>query len=88
MKSIQRGLQADYQLYPNLSADMYSGMFSTATPFNGGVNNLTYSMMDGWNNRIIARQQDIFNYSIIIDNAAKGNYRCVDFTGTLAVKRF
>ncbi|MCD9618802.1 SusD/RagB family nutrient-binding outer membrane lipoprotein [Chryseobacterium gleum] len=87
LKSIQRGLQADYQLYPNLSADMYSGMFSTATPFNGGVNNLTYSMMDGWNNRIIARQQDIFNYSIIIDNAAKGNYPGVDFTGTLAVKK-
>ena len=87
MKSIQRGLQADYQLYPNLSADMYSGMFSTATQFNGGVNNLTYSMMDGWNNRIIARQQDIFNYSIIIDNAAKGNYAGVDFTGTFAVKK-
>ncbi|RQO39224.1 SusD/RagB family nutrient-binding outer membrane lipoprotein [Chryseobacterium sp. KBW03] len=87
MKSIQRGLQADYQLYPNLSADMYSGMFSTATPFNGGVNNMTYSMMDGWNNRIIARQQDIFNYSIIIDNAAKVNYAGVDFTGTFAVKK-
>ncbi len=87
MKSIQRGLQSDYQLYPNLSADMYSGMFSTATPFNGGVNNLTYSMMDGWNNRIIARQQDIFNYSIIIDNAATNIYKGVDFTGTLAVKK-
>ncbi|TZF96085.1 SusD/RagB family nutrient-binding outer membrane lipoprotein [Chryseobacterium panacisoli] len=87
MKSIQRGLQSDYQLYPNLSADMYSGMFSTATPFNGGVNNLTYSMMDGWNNRIIARQQDIFNYSIIIDNAAKNNYQGIDFTGTFAVKK-
>lgn len=87
MKSIQRGLQSDYQLYPNLSADMYSGMFSTATPFNGGVNNLTYSMMDGWNNRIIARQQDIFNYSIIIDNAATNIYKGVDFTGILAVKK-
>ena len=87
LKSMQRGLQADYQLYPNLSADMYSGMFSTATQFNGGVNNLTYSMMDGWNNRIIARQQDIFNYSLIIDNAAKGNYLGVDFTGTFAVKK-
>lgn len=87
MKSMQRGLQADYQLYPNLSADMYSGMFSTASPFNGGVNNLTYSMMDNWNNRIIARQQDIFNYSIIIDNAAKVIYEGVDFTGTFAVKK-
>ena len=34
LKSLQRGLQSDYQLYPNLSADMFSGMFSTATPFN------------------------------------------------------
>lgn len=87
MKSIQRGLQADYQRYPNLSADMYSGMFSTATPFNGGVNNLTYSMVDDWNSKIIAKQQDIFNYSIIIDNAAKGIYKGVDFTGTFAVKK-
>ncbi|EFK37749.1 Susd and RagB outer membrane lipoprotein [Chryseobacterium gleum] len=87
LKSIQRGLQSDYQLYPNLSADMFSGMFSTATPFNGGKNNLTYFMMDGWNNRIIARQQDIFNYSIIIDNAAKNFYPDVDFTATFAVKK-
>ncbi|MCJ7934225.1 MAG: SusD/RagB family nutrient-binding outer membrane lipoprotein [Chryseobacterium sp.] len=87
LKSIQRGLQADYQLYPNLSADMYSGMFSTASQFNGGKNNLTYYMMDGWNNRIIARQQDIFNYSITIDNAAKNNYPGIDFTATFAVKK-
>lgn len=86
LKSLQRGLQSDYQLYPNLSADMYSGMFSTATPFNGGKNNMTYYMMDGWNNRIIARQQDIFNYSITIDNAAKKIYEGIDFTGTFAVK--
>lgn len=87
MKSMQRGLQSDYQLFPNLSADMYSGMFSTATQFNGGKNNMTYYMMDGWNNRIIARQQDIFNYSIIIDNAAKNNYPGIDFTATFAVKK-
>lgn len=87
LKSLQRGLQSDYQLYPNLSADMFSGMFSTATPFNGGKNNMTYFMMDGWNNRIIARQQDIFNYSIIIDNAAKNFYPGIDFTGTFAVKK-
>lgn len=87
MKSMQRGLQADYQLYPNLSADMFSGMFSTATPFNGGKNNMTYFMMDGWNNRIIARQQDIFNYSIIIDDAAKNIYPDIDFTATFAVKK-
>lgn len=87
MKSMQRGLQSDYQLYPNLSADMFSGMFSTATPFNGGKNNMSYFMMDGWNNRIIARQQDIFNYSIIIDDAAKTIYPDTDFTATFAVKK-
>ncbi|KAB1232028.1 SusD/RagB family nutrient-binding outer membrane lipoprotein [Chryseobacterium viscerum] len=87
LKSLQRGLQSDYQLYPNLSADMFSGMFSTASQFNGGKNNTTYFMMDGWNNRIIARQQDIFNYSIIIDNAAKNFYPGIDFTGTFAVKK-
>ncbi|WP_431611558.1 SusD/RagB family nutrient-binding outer membrane lipoprotein [Chryseobacterium sp. 'Rf worker isolate 10'] len=87
LKSLQRGLQSDYQLYPNLSADMFSGMFSTASQFNGGKNNMTYFMMDGWNNRIIARQQDIFNYSIIIDNAAKNFYPGIDFTGTFAVKK-
>ncbi|MBT2621702.1 MULTISPECIES: SusD/RagB family nutrient-binding outer membrane lipoprotein [Chryseobacterium] len=85
--SMQRGLQADYQLYPNLSADMFSGMFSTASQFNGGKNNMTYYMMDGWNNRIIARQQDIFNYSINIDNAAKKIYPGIDFKGTFAVKK-
>ncbi|ASK31447.1 SusD/RagB family nutrient-binding outer membrane lipoprotein [Chryseobacterium sp. T16E-39] len=85
--SMQRGLQSDYQLYPNLSADMFSGMFSTASQFNGGKNNMTYYMMDGWNNRIIARQQDIFNYSINMDNAAKNIYKGIDFKGTLAVKK-
>lgn len=87
MKAMQRDFQADYQLATNLNADMYSGMFSTASQFNGGTNNLTYLMMDGWNNRIIARQQDTFNNSIIIDNAAKNNYPGIDFTATFAVKK-
>ncbi|MBP2618573.1 SusD/RagB family nutrient-binding outer membrane lipoprotein [Chryseobacterium jejuense] len=87
MKAMQRGFQADYQLGTNLNADMYSGMFSTASQFNGGTNNLTYLMMDNWNNRIISKQQDTFNNSIIIDNAAKNNYPGIDFTATFAVKK-
>lgn len=87
MKSMQRNFQADYQLATNLNADMYSGMFSTASQFNGGKNNLTYFIMDGWNNRIIARQQDTFNASIIIENTAKNNYPGIDFTATFAVKK-
>lgn len=38
-----------YQLQQNLNADMYSGYMSSASAFAGGVNNLTYFMMDGWN---------------------------------------
>ncbi|AZB34911.1 SusD/RagB family nutrient-binding outer membrane lipoprotein [Chryseobacterium bernardetii] len=87
MKAMQRGFQADYQLATNLNADMFSGMFSTASQFNGGTNNLTYLMMDNWNNRIISKQQDTFNNSIIIDNAAKNNYPGIDFTATFAVKK-
>ncbi|MFP3832401.1 SusD/RagB family nutrient-binding outer membrane lipoprotein [Chryseobacterium sp. SIMBA_028] len=87
MKSMQRELQADYQRYPNLSADMYSGMFSTATAFNGGVNNLTYSMVEDWNNKIVNKQQDIFNLSLIIDDAAKKIYPGIDFTAMFAVKK-
>ncbi len=57
MKAMQRGFQADYQLATNLNADMFSGMFSTASQFNGGTNNLTYLMMDNWNNRIISNSR-------------------------------
>lgn len=87
MKSMQSTFKADTQLYPNLSADMFSGMFSTATQFNGGKNNMTYLMMDGWNNRIISHQLEIFNYSINIDTAIKKNYSNLDFTGLYAVKK-
>ncbi|MBW8685254.1 RagB/SusD family nutrient uptake outer membrane protein [Chitinophaga rhizophila] len=38
-----------YQLQQNLNADCYSGYFMSPTPFNGGQNNLSYSLMNGWN---------------------------------------
>lgn len=87
MQSMQTNLKNDTQLFPNLSADMYSGFFSTATQFNGGKNNLTYLMMDGWNNRITSQQRDLFNISINIDLAAKENYPSINFAGTFAVKK-
>lgn len=87
LKSMQTSLKNDTQLFPNLSADMYSGMFSTATQFNGGKNNLTYFMMDGWNNRIVQHQQALFNNSIIIDKAAESQYSNINFDGTFAVKK-
>ncbi|SKB65695.1 Susd and RagB outer membrane lipoprotein [Soonwooa buanensis] len=87
MKTMQNTFKSDTQLYPNLSADMYSGMFSTATQFNGGKNNMTYFMMDGWNNRIVQHQVEIFNTSINIDTAIRKNYSDLDFTGFKAVKK-
>jgi hypothetical protein len=37
------------QVQQNLNADLYSGYMATGTAFNGGSNNNTYHMMDGWN---------------------------------------
>jgi hypothetical protein len=38
-----------YQLQQNLNADCYSGYFMSPNPFNGGQNNLSYYLMNGWN---------------------------------------
>lgn len=38
-----------YQLQQNLNADCYSGYFMSPNPFNGGQNNLSYSLVTGWN---------------------------------------
>lgn len=39
----------EYQLIQNLNADLYSGYMAVPTAFNGGNNNDTYFMMNGWN---------------------------------------
>ena len=39
----------EFQLTQNLHADMFSGYMSSINPFNGNVNNMTYSMNAGWN---------------------------------------
>ncbi|MBC9929483.1 SusD/RagB family nutrient-binding outer membrane lipoprotein [Chitinophaga qingshengii] len=38
-----------FQVQQNLNADCFSGYMASATPFNGGRNNLSYFMMTGWN---------------------------------------
>lgn len=75
-KEMQRNLAHPtswiYQLQTNLNADMYSGLFSTATPYNGGRNNTTYFMMDGWNERIMQEQiEDIFGQTKNFKSKAK-----------------
>ncbi|HVI46103.1 MAG TPA: SusD/RagB family nutrient-binding outer membrane lipoprotein [Chitinophaga sp.] len=38
-----------YQLQQNLNGDIYSGYMSSPTPFRGNSNNITYDLVDGWN---------------------------------------
>lgn len=37
------------QLQQNLLGDVYSGYMMPPTPFRGNINNMTYSLVDGWN---------------------------------------
>ncbi|MDR7212461.1 RagB/SusD family nutrient uptake outer membrane protein [Flavobacterium piscis] len=38
-----------YQLQQGLNCDIWSGYMATPTGFAGGINNTTYSLVDGWN---------------------------------------
>ena len=40
----------EYQRGKGLSSDMWSGYMMTQAPFNGNINNITYAMVDVWNN--------------------------------------
>jgi hypothetical protein len=46
------------QLQQNLNADLYSGYMATGSAFNGGSNNNTYHMMDGWNGFVASTPYD------------------------------
>ncbi|PCI35816.1 MAG: SusD/RagB family nutrient-binding outer membrane lipoprotein [Flavobacteriaceae bacterium] len=39
----------NYQLQQGLNGDVYSGYMTPPTPFAGNVNNMTYSLVNGWN---------------------------------------
>ena len=39
----------NYQLQQGLIGDVYSGYMASPNPFRGNVNNMTYSLVDGWN---------------------------------------
>lgn len=39
----------EYQIIQNLNADIFSGYISSATPFAGNINNLTFALNAGWN---------------------------------------
>ncbi|MBC9932543.1 RagB/SusD family nutrient uptake outer membrane protein [Chitinophaga qingshengii] len=40
---------ADFQLQQNLMGDVYSGYMMPPNNFRGNINNMTYSLVDGWN---------------------------------------
>jgi hypothetical protein len=46
------GEENAYQLDQNLNADCYAGYMMSPDPFRGNLNNLTYSLVDGWNIQI------------------------------------
>ncbi len=39
----------NYQLQQGLIGDVYSGYMTPPTPFAGNINNMTYALVDGWN---------------------------------------
>jgi hypothetical protein len=46
------GEEGGYQLDQNLNADCYSGYMMSPNPFRGNINNLNYSLVDGWNQSV------------------------------------
>jgi hypothetical protein len=56
---IQQEIFHNYQIAQNLSADAFSGYMMAPTPFSGGINNMNYSLNDGWNS---AGFNDQYNY--------------------------
>ncbi|WKL49863.1 RagB/SusD family nutrient uptake outer membrane protein [Flavobacterium pectinovorum] len=64
-----------YQLQQGLNCDIWSGYMATPTGFAGGINNTTYSLVDGWNGFIwdYAYPNVMFN-AYDIANKSKGKY--------------
>lgn len=53
---IQLGLLSSFQVTQNLSGDAYAGYMMSPTNFAGGINNLNYALVDGWNGRPFSEQ--------------------------------
>jgi len=64
-----------YQLQQGLNSDIWSGYMATPTGFAGGINNTTYSLVDGWNGFIwdYGYKNVMFN-AFDIANKSKGKY--------------
>jgi hypothetical protein len=58
------GEENNYQLNENLNADCYSGYMMSPDPFRGNINNLTYSLVDGWNQQVFSDAYTISMFDI------------------------
>jgi len=56
----------NYQLQQGLNGDIYSGYMTPPTPFAGNVNNMTYSLVNGWNGFIWG---DAYNVGTIMPSS-------------------
>lgn len=66
------GFGWDYQLFQNLNADIWSGYMASGSDFKtGGIDNETYSLLDGWNSAAWD-----YPYSSIMPNQLKVTEKC------------
>ena len=69
----------EFQLMQNLHADMFSGYMSSINPFNGNVNNMTYSMNAGWNDYCWD-----YAYNTVMSECLKAQKKCAEDPDTYA----
>jgi hypothetical protein len=68
------------QLQQNLNADVYSGYMMPPTPFAGNNNNMTYSLVDGWNAwNFIPAYDNVMNPIASIEDLTKDDVTKQDF---------
>ncbi|MFH6996016.1 RagB/SusD family nutrient uptake outer membrane protein [Flavobacterium sp. FlaQc-48] len=64
-----------YQLQQGLNSDVWSGYMASPTPFAGGLNNTTYSLVDNWNGVCWETAYKTIMYNANdIANKSKGKY--------------
>ncbi|NML38770.1 SusD/RagB family nutrient-binding outer membrane lipoprotein [Chitinophaga sp. G-6-1-13] len=89
LQNAQKAIQSSgsYQVQQNLNADIYSGFMMSPTPFNGGINNTNYFMMDGWNTVILDVAYN--NVLQVLSDYSKltTTYEGVDFAFTNAMAK-
>ncbi len=79
------GEEGDYQLNQNLNADCYAGYMMSPNPFRGNINNLNYSLVDGWNQNIFVTSYTNSFFAINAIGKAGTRTKLPDFWGIALV---